>query len=126
MEIDRENYKKLVEACICFYRAEEDIYDLSADGKYGFDFYKMMNFLNVTRALSVYANQREDGLDDDVQLDKFNALVQAENYTLEEKVSILMGLAEDPFKGFEIYIDPTKNEGRQYSAAFEEILRKKP
>ncbi len=70
---------------------------MSATGKYGSDFYKMLGFLDVTRALSVYANQREDGMDDDVQYEKFNALLTADNYSTEEKTDILMGNVPDPF-----------------------------
>ncbi len=125
MDIDRENYKKLVECCERFYRAEDDLYDLSATGKYGSDFYKFFNFLNVTRALSVYANQREDGMDDDVQYEKFNALLTADNYSTEEKLDILMGNVPDPFENIEIFIDPHGNTGLQRITGFKEILSRK-
>lgn len=125
MDISREKYKKLVEACECFYRAEDDLYDLSATGKYGRDFYKLFNFLNVTRALSVYANQREDEMDDDVQYEKFNALLTADNFSTEEKVDILMGNVPDPFDSIEIFVDPSKNKGLQRITGFKEILSRK-
>ncbi len=125
MEISRENYQKLVKACECFYRAEDDIYDMSDTGKYGQDFYKMLGFLDVTRALSVYANQREDGMDDDVQYEKFNALLTADNYSTEEKTDILMGNVPDPFDNIEIFVDPDKNIGLQRITGLKEILKKK-
>ncbi len=65
-----------------FYRAEDDLYDLSTTGKYRRDFYKFFNILNVTIALSIYANQREDDIDD-VQYEKFNTLLNADNYSTE-------------------------------------------
>ena len=113
MEINRENYKKLVECCERFYRAEDDLYDLSATGRYGRDFYKF------------YANQREDGMDDDVQYEKFNALLEADNYSTEEKLDILMGNVPDPFENIEIFIDPNGNTGLQRITGFKEILSRK-
>lgn len=125
MEIDRENYMKLVEACERFYRAEDDLYDMGHSGKYGWDFHKLLNFIDVTRALSVYANQREDGMDDDVQYEKFNALLTADNYSTEEKLDILMGNVPDPFENIEIFIDPNGNAGLQRITGFKDILSRK-
>ncbi len=125
MEINRDIFKQLVESCECFYRAEDDLYDMRASGKYGRDFYKFFSFLDVTRALSVFANQREDGMDDDIQYEKFNALVTAPNYSIDEKTDILMGIVPNPFENIEIYVDPNKNVGLQRITAFKEILKNK-
>ncbi len=59
---------------------------------------------------TIYANQREDDIDD-VQYEKFNTLLNADNYSTEEKLDVLMGNVPSPFDSIAIFIVPPKIKG---------------
>ena len=102
MELDKYNFMRLVEACECFYIIDDALRQINDEGLGGGRTYKIANILSVVRELSVYANQREDDMDDDIQYLKFKALIEADNYSIDEKVDILLGEAEDPLGDMEI------------------------
>ena len=91
MELDKYNFMRLVEACESFYIIDDALRQINDEGLGGGRTYKIANILSVVRELSVYANQREDDMDDDIQYLKFKALIEADNYSIDEKVDILLG-----------------------------------
>ena len=96
MEIDRNNFAKLVTACECYYRLDEIVQDLSdGAGLSGEKVGLISCVVDVTRAFSIYAD-RDDG-DENILFLKFKSILDAD-LSLEEKVDILLGIVSNPLE----------------------------
>ena len=97
--LDRIKFAKLVEASESLFGIYEIVGALSGTGLNGDSVYKVDYLNDVTRWLTVYAPKDDDFWD--VNYYKYRVLVTS-YLTTEEKVKILLGEAEDPFRDVEV------------------------
>ncbi len=95
--MNRENFTKMVIACQCYCNLNDMIENITGGyGLIGEDVHLLVNILEVTRDYSIYANP--DGDDEDETLYPKFATIVLSDLPIEEKVDILLGNIEDPFK----------------------------
>lgn len=95
--MDKENFTKMVIACQCYHNLDDIVENITGGfGLLGEDVHLLINILDVTRDCSIYANP-EDDEEDESLFPKFDTIVVSD-LPIEEKVDILLGNIEDPFK----------------------------
>ena len=118
--MDKENFTKMLIACQCYFALNNMIENMSGGyGLLGKDVHLLINILEVTRDYSVYADS-EDVEEDESLIPKFTTIVLSD-LPIEEKVDILLGKAEDPFKD-KINVEKCFADGNNLLSACQAVL----